>query len=482
MMCHGTFDVVHPGHIRHLSYAKSKGAILVASLTCDKHIAKAALRPYIPEDLRALNLAALLVVDYVIIDINQTPLSNIQELKPDVFAKGYEYSADGIPKKTAEEKKVVSQYGGEILFTPGDVVFSSSRIIESDAPNISYEKLVSLMKLENISFTDLKNALKILDSLSVHVVGDTIIDSYTRTSMIGGQTKTPTISVKFIEKESFVGGAGVVAKHLRSAGAKVKLTTVLGNDALATFAENDLKSHGVDVNSVVDPTRPTTEKNAVVCENYRLLKIDTLDNSLIGYDSLSSILDSIKTTNSDCLVFSDFRHGIFNRDSIPEFTKAIPKGVFTVADSQLESRWGNILEFQGYDLITPNEREARFALSDQDSVIRPLATRLFMAAKCNNLSLKLGSKGCMCYNKFGDDNSPEFFVLDSFAEDVVDPVGSGDALLAYAALVEKATGNKIIAAIIGAMAAGCECEVDGNVPVCIDAIEAKISKFERRIF
>ena len=62
-MCHGVFDLVHPGHIRHLVYAKEKADILVASLTADAHITKAEYRPFVPQDLRALNLAALEMVD-----------------------------------------------------------------------------------------------------------------------------------------------------------------------------------------------------------------------------------------------------------------------------------------------------------------------------------------------------------------------------------------------------------------------------------
>lgn len=58
IMCHGVFDVVHPGHLRHLIYAKSKADILVASLTADVHISKGQYRPHVPQDLRALNLAA----------------------------------------------------------------------------------------------------------------------------------------------------------------------------------------------------------------------------------------------------------------------------------------------------------------------------------------------------------------------------------------------------------------------------------------
>ncbi|MGH8757449.1 MAG: adenylyltransferase/cytidyltransferase family protein, partial [Burkholderiales bacterium] len=105
IMCHGVFDVVHPGHLRHLLYAKDKADILVVSITADAHISKGEYRPHIPQDLRALNLAAFEIVDYVIIDSEATPLKNISKLQPDFFAKGYEYTADNTTPKTQEEKE-----------------------------------------------------------------------------------------------------------------------------------------------------------------------------------------------------------------------------------------------------------------------------------------------------------------------------------------------------------------------------------------
>ena len=80
IMCHGVFDVVHPGHIRHLAYAKTKAKTLIVSITTDKHIKKGVYRPHIPETLRALNLAAFEMVDYVLIDKNKTPLNNIKKI------------------------------------------------------------------------------------------------------------------------------------------------------------------------------------------------------------------------------------------------------------------------------------------------------------------------------------------------------------------------------------------------------------------
>ena len=152
-MCHGVFDLVHPGHIRHLTYTKSKSNILIVSITSDIHVKKADLRPYVPQRLRAENLAALEFVDYVIIDKNETPIENIKKLKPDFFVKGYEYitSRKDNPN-TNEEKKVLESYGGEFLFTPGDYVLSSSNIIENENPDLSLIKLKSLLEGENMSF------------------------------------------------------------------------------------------------------------------------------------------------------------------------------------------------------------------------------------------------------------------------------------------------------------------------------------------
>lgn len=483
IMCHGTFDIVHPGHVRHLLYAKSKGDILIASLTSDQHILKANFRPFVPQELRAINLSALEMVDYVVIDPDPTPLRNISILQPDFFAKGYEYTKGGLHPRTAEEKEAVEAYGGEILFTPGDIVYSSSHIIELEPPAIATEKLMSLLDAEGLTFKDLRHALNKLSGLRVHVIGDTIIDSYTHTVLIGGMTKTPTMSVRFDSKTDFVGGAGIVAKHLKAAGAEVTYSTVLGSDALAEFALNDLKAAGVTCTPIIDPTRPTTNKNAIIAGGYNLLKVDTLDNRSISERITQILCDQIAETPADIVVFSDFRHGMFNRETIPQLTKALPADVFRVADSQVASRWGNILEFRDFDLITPNEREARFALGDQDSVVRPLGLELYRQSRCKTLMLKLGERGMMTFRSVPEkaEDVRAFFSLDSFAERIVDAVGSGDALLAYSALSLVATKSAVIASVLGSLAAAIECEHEGNVPVRPEDVLDKLDRFQRLI-
>ncbi|MCM0018601.1 MAG: PfkB family carbohydrate kinase [Tagaea sp.] len=483
IMCHGTFDIVHPGHVRHLAYAKSKADVLIASLTADRHVTKANARPFVPHELRAYNLAALEAVDWVIVDEDAKPLRNLGIVQPDFFAKGFEYVKGGIDPRTQEELDVLEGYGGEFLYTPGDVVFSSSAIIEAGPPDLAAEKLGVLLEAEGLDFARLRAAVGDLGKASVHVIGDMIVDGYTYTTLIGGNTKTPTFSVRRDRQVDYVGGAGIVAKHLAATGARVTLTTVLGDDPMGRFVRADLEAAGVKINGIVDPTRPTTHKNAFIAGGYRLLKVDSVDNRSIGGKVLRAVREAIAGENADAVVFSDFRHGIFNRATIPELTAAIPAGSYRVADSQVASRWGNILEFEGFDLITPNEREARFSLGDQDSVVRPLGLELFKRAKARTMILKLGERGVIGYRVSGSGDGAEpraFFVVDSLADRVLDAVGAGDALLAYATLAMVATHDPVIATVLGSIAAGVECGIDGNTPVAPGAVLDRLAALERR--
>jgi sugar/nucleoside kinase (ribokinase family) len=212
-----------------------------------------------------------------------------------------------------------------------------------------------------------------------------------------------------------------------------------------------------------------------------MIRIDTVDNKTIDTDLLAAMVTDLREAQSDAVVFSDFRHGIFNRATIPSFMAAVPEGTFTVADSQVASRWGNVLDFAGCDLITPNEEEVRFALADQDSVIRPLGTALYEQARCKILMLKVGARGMLTFRGSEEKNVEKraFFTVDSLArESISDPVGAGDALLAYATLTQVATGNEAISSIIGTIAAGIECEFEGNVPVTPDLISRRLRELE----
>lgn len=477
ILCHGNFDVVHPGHIRHLTYAKSKADILIVSITADAYIKKGIYRPFVPESLRALNLAAFQMVDYVIIDNNNKPINNLNIIKPDYFAKGFEYTSSGLPLATEEESITVQNYGGEMIFTPGDIVYSSTKLLNLTEPNIDISKLVNLMNKNKINFDTLKSSLKKFKGFRIHVIGDTVVDTYTKTNLIGGYLKTPTPSVLYQERLNYTGGAAIVAKHLKSAGAKVCITTVLGDDKLKDFVVKDLNKSKIKINYIIDKTRPTTNKNTILSSNYKLLKIDTVDNHPISEKILNKISSLIKKEKSDAVIFCDFRHGIFNNSSIEKLTTSIKKGVFKVADSQVATRWGNITQFKNFDLITPNEKEARFSLADQDSNIGELTRQLSLKTEFKNLILKLGERGTFSVEK-NFKKSDLAFIIPSFASKIEDAVGAGDALLSYATLSMLSTNSLVISTIIGSIAAACECEIEGNIEIKPNQILEKLQSIK----
>lgn len=485
VLAHGVFDVIHPGHIHHLLQAKDKADILVVSLTSDRFCNKALNRPYMPQDMRALNLSAYEMVDYVLIDDHRTPLELLEALKPDFYAKGFEYATDNRPQfRAIPEVDLVTGYGGEVIYTSGDFVRSSSAIIKADTLDIRGEKLRFLMAANKITFDDCLRALANGQEYRVHVVGDLIVDSITYCSVLGGLIKTPTVSMLYERKQDFVGGAGVTAKHFQGAGLQVWLSTVIGDDKLGEFALKDLEASGVNMNHLVDrANRPTTNKNAIVdiASGYRLLKIDTLDSRSISDYLTAELCKEISRGKHHAVVFSDFRHGIFNRRTIPQLIEAIPTGTFKAVDSQVASRWGNITEFKGFDLITPNEREARFSLGNQDSGIRALASELFDEAQTKLLLMKLGKDGIIACRSPDHESSDSYFVIDSFANNVVDPVGAGDAFLAYSVLGMLTSGSTVISAILGTLAAAVECEQDGNIPVTVSQVRSKLLDVEEQL-
>lgn len=109
VQCHGVFDLIHPGHIRHLATAKKEGNVLVVTVTADEFVRKGPGRPIFNEQLRAENLAALEIVDYVAVNREPTAVNCIRRLRPDVYVKGQDYAdkEKDITGKIGEEEEAV---------------------------------------------------------------------------------------------------------------------------------------------------------------------------------------------------------------------------------------------------------------------------------------------------------------------------------------------------------------------------------------
>ena len=201
-----------------------------------------------------------------------------QFIQPDFFAKGYEYSgrAASIPRR-GKRWTLIESYGGELLFTPGDVVFSSSAIIETDTAQPRASKSCwSLLESEGLTFGVCASlALNRVRGIRVHVVGDTIVDSYTYCTLDRRHREDADVQREIRRGRSISPAARRWSPSiLREAGADVTFSTVLGDDRSRTSCCKDLEARGIDCHAVIDPTRPTTQKNAFIANGYRMLKVD----------------------------------------------------------------------------------------------------------------------------------------------------------------------------------------------------------------
>ena len=123
----GCFDILHLGHVLYLQAAKIEDPILIIGLNSDQSIRKikGPQRPILPEKARALLLASLECVDYVIIFNEETPLKLIRAVKPDILVKGADWRG-----KDVAGRAVVEAYGGRVKYVKYIAGYSTSRIIE----------------------------------------------------------------------------------------------------------------------------------------------------------------------------------------------------------------------------------------------------------------------------------------------------------------------------------------------------------------
>ena len=127
--CHGCFDLMHPGHIKHFQAAKKMGNVLVVTISPDKYVDKGPGRPVFPQQLRAESIAALECVDYVAVNKWATAENTIRLLKPDIYVKGQEFeNLEDATGKIQKEFKVIKEIGARIEYT-NEIVFSSTKLL-----------------------------------------------------------------------------------------------------------------------------------------------------------------------------------------------------------------------------------------------------------------------------------------------------------------------------------------------------------------
>ena len=228
-LCHGTFDLLHVGHIKHIEFAKEVADHVVVTLTADDFVSKGPGRPAFNERLRADQMAALADV----LSGNKScgyAVNVINALQPNFYIKGSDYKnpSDDVTGNIGEEA-AVQKHGGELIFSDA-VTFSSSQLLNERFEILSTETKSFLGRIKHsIDFASVSSLLASLKENKVLVLGDAIIDEYRYTKALGQSGKYNVACAKYESAEKFAGGALAVANHVASLVADVTVLTGLGS-------------------------------------------------------------------------------------------------------------------------------------------------------------------------------------------------------------------------------------------------------------
>jgi rfaE bifunctional protein kinase chain/domain len=467
----GTFNVLHPGHLRLLKFAKASGERLVVGVLTDRVAGSAA---HVPQDFRleAVKMNGLVDEAFLI----DSPVEEvILKLKPALVVKGKEHKSHENP-----EQKAVDSYGGKLLFSSGDVVFSSLDLIRREMAS-QEQKSISLpkqfMSRRKVTAKSLIDVMQKFKGLKVVVVGDVIVDEYISCDPLGMSEEDPTIVVTPISSRTFIGGAAIVAAHTTSLGANVKFFSVVGDDASAKFCRDELSKFGVEHHLLVDDSRPTTLKQRFRSRSKTLLRVSHLAQRLIDESFQNELATKLAKacSDADLLIFSDFNYGTLPQGVVDQITAIAAKNkTKIVADSQSSSQIGDISRFKNVDLLTPTEREARLALRNTEDGLVVIAELVCVAANAGAAIVKLGEQGVLLHARKGKTfETDQIPALNSAPQDVA---GAGDCMLVASSLALTVGANMWEAGLLGSLAAAIQVGRVGNTPITQDEILHELSE------
>ena len=430
--CHGVFDLVHLGHIRHFNLAKKEGDVLVVTITKDKHVKRGPGRPIFNELLRAETLASLEIVDYVGIIDSPTAIDCIKEIRPDFYVKGSDYKQKekDVTGKIYDEEEAIKSVGGKLVFTE-DITFSSSKLINSSFdvyPPRTLKYLRGLKKKYPIDYV--VDALDSLKKLKVLVIGDAIIDQYHYCCAMGKSSKEHLVVNRYLSEECFAGGTLATANNVASVCGQVDLITVLGEkDSHEKFIRQKL-SENINPAFFYRPDTSTIIKRRFVSnvQDRKLFEICYMEDNYISKEIESDIMAQLRKVikDYDAVIVSDFGHGLLTPKIINLICSKAKYMALNVQTNSANSGFNLITKYPSADCVCIDERELRLAAHDKFSDVRKLVKNVYQDFGCDHMIATRGPYGSLCYSK-----AKGYHETPAFSYRVIDAVGAGDAFFAY---------------------------------------------------
>ena len=462
--CHGIFDLLHIGHIKHFEEAKTFGDILVVTITPDEFVHKGPNRPAFTTALRLEALAALESIDFVSANKWPVAVDTIKIIQPDIYCKGPDYKdhKDDITGKIDEEEKAVKSVGGKIMYT-ADISFSSSSLLNKygDVYNDSQKTFIKKM-LNSQDFYEIKNKVNDLQKLKVLVVGETIIDQYIFCEALGKSGKEPVLVLRDLKMEQYAGGAAAIARHLSDFCKSVSLLSMLGEKR--EYEDFVLKSLHKNVKPyfIYKEGSPTITKKRYVdhiskSKNLGVYSLDDVQMNGENQNQLNTYLAEL-VPNHDLVIVSDYGHGFISQTTAEVISKY---SIFTSLNAQINAAnigYHTINNYRNIDCVIINETELRHELRDQETDVELLMKTLANTLQVQILVVTQGDNGAIL---FGTEKN-KFHYCPAFAAKVVDKIGSGDAMLALLSCSIKNGFDPELALFVGSLAAAQSVETIGN--------------------
>jgi rfaE bifunctional protein kinase chain/domain len=461
--CHGVFDLLHIGHIKHFKEAKSFGQVLIVSITPDEFVNKGPGRPAFTTALRLEAIAALESVDYVFANKWATSEEVIKIIQPNIYCKGPDYKnhADDITGKIKDEQAAVELYGGKILYTD-DITFSSSSLLNKYGDLHSQEVESFIRAISNKhTYESIRLKLEELKKLKVLVIGETIIDQYVFCEALGKSGKEPVLVVRDLETQEYLGGALAIARHLSDFCSGVSVLSYLGeNHEYESFIKDKIEDN-IQLEFLGKSNSPTILKRRFVdnIDRKKILGVYSINDNSLSSEEESEFIESFDRLykDHDLIIISDYGHGIIT----PKIAQYISKKKkFISLNAQVNAAnigTHNIRKYNDIDCLIVNATELQHEMRQREGDIEKLAEKLKNAVNANYISVTKGREGAFLMNdKKNTVNCP------GFALEVVDKIGSGDALLSLLSISIFTKMEEDLALFIASIAAAQSVESIGN--------------------
>jgi len=460
--CHGVFDLLHIGHIRYFEQARQMGDILIVTVTADRFVDKGPHRPAFTETLRAEAVASLKCVDYVAINLWSTAENTLRKIMPDFYVKGSEFKEKFSDRtgKIDAEIKVIQEIGAQIAFTE-DIVFSSTNLINTYLSKFP-EEIDNYLNFfrKRYSLEKILEIIENMSSLNVLVIGDTILDEYQYCSAIGKSSKDPVLALKYQSRDLFAGGVLAVANHVANFADKVQLVTILGeHDRYEDFIRSQLHQ-GITPFFTTQDGAPTLIKKRFI-EGYslnKLFEVYVMDDSGLSEEKDIELCEWLRRElpNYDLVIVADFGHGTIS-NQMADVLRENARFLAVNTQSNAGNRgFHTISRYPNANFVCIAEHEARLELRDLKMETRPLMETLFKRFEFLGLVVTLGRNGCAILNE----NS--FIQVPSFAQDIVDRVGAGDAFFSITSLAMCMKTHIEIVGFLGNVVGALAVKILGN--------------------